>query len=150
SILDSSASRFGLEIDWLPQRVQRAEKGMSRLIFSSLFSSQPPLIPAARTLYESGARCLSRSPASIVEKQLQASANHSCQLGVAPTDPKQRWGYAGTAMDEHPFRVLSRKEFDGLSLDEKLAYLDLDLLAAIYGRNKQVTARPSPKNPAAS
>jgi hypothetical protein len=50
-------------------------------------------------------------------------------------------------MDEHPFRVLSRKEFDGLSLDEKLAYLDLDLLAAIYGRNKQMTARPSPKIP---
>jgi hypothetical protein len=50
-------------------------------------------------------------------------------------------------MDEHPFRVLSRKEFDGLSLDEKLAYLDLDLLAAIYGRNKQMTARPGPHNP---
>jgi hypothetical protein len=53
-------------------------------------------------------------------------------------------------MDEHPFRVLSRKEFDGLSLDEKLAYLDLDLLSAIYGRNKQMTARAGPKNPAAS
>ena len=49
-------------------------------------------------------------------------------------------------MDEHPFRVLSRTEFDGLSLDEKLAYLDLDLLSAIYGRNKQMTARPGPRN----
>ena len=48
------------------------------------------------------------------------------------------------------FRVLSRKEFDGLSLDEKLAYLDLDLLAAIYGRNKKMTTRPSPRNSAAS
>jgi len=53
-------------------------------------------------------------------------------------------------MDEDPFRVLSRKEFDGLSLDEKLAYLDLDLLAAIYGRNKRISGRPSPANPAAS
>ena len=53
-------------------------------------------------------------------------------------------------MDEHPFRVLSRKEFDGLSLDEKLAYLDLDLLAAIYGRGARKLPRPSPANPSAS
>ncbi len=51
-------------------------------------------------------------------------------------------------MDD-PFRVLSRKEFDGLSLDEKLAYLDLDLLAAIYGRNKKLTGQASPRNSAA-
>ena len=33
-------------------------------------------------------------------------------------------------MDD-PFRVLSRKEFDGLSIDEKLAYLDLELISAL-------------------
>jgi hypothetical protein len=38
---------------------------------------------------------------------------------------------------------LSRKEFDGLSLDEKLAYLDLDLLSAIYGP-QQADDRPGP------
>ena len=53
-------------------------------------------------------------------------------------------------MDEDPFRVLSRKEFDGLSLDEKLAYLDLDLLSAIYGRNKRTKGRLNPVNSAAS
>jgi hypothetical protein len=44
-------------------------------------------------------------------------------------------------MDEHPFRVLSRKEFDGLSLDEKLAYLDLDLISAVYGRGVRKESR---------
>ena len=53
-------------------------------------------------------------------------------------------------MDEHPFRVLSRKEFDGLSLDEKLAYLDLDLLAAIYGRGARKAPQPGSANPSAS
>jgi len=33
-------------------------------------------------------------------------------------------------MDD-PFRVLSRKEFDGLSIDEKLAYLDLELISRL-------------------
>ena len=49
-------------------------------------------------------------------------------------------------MDEHPFRVLARKEFDGLSLDEKLAYLDLDLLAAIYARGARKNPQPGPAN----
>jgi len=43
-------------------------------------------------------------------------------------------------MDDDPFRVLSRKEFDGLSIDEKLAFLDLELLAAI-GAGQRRTAR---------
>ena len=33
---------------------------------------------------------------------------------------------------ESPFRILSRREFDGLSLEEKLAYLDLEL-TQLYG-----------------
>ena len=53
------------------------------------------------------------------------------------------------AMDEDPFRVLSRKEFDGLSIDEKLAYLDLELLVAI-GAGGRRTDRPKPVNPSAS
>lgn len=53
-------------------------------------------------------------------------------------------------MDEHPFRVLSRKEFDGLSLDEKLAYLDLDLLAAIYGRGARKVPQHGLANSSAS
>ena len=34
-------------------------------------------------------------------------------------------------MDKDPFHVLSRKEFDGLSIDEKLAFLDLELISAL-------------------
>jgi hypothetical protein len=62
-----------------------------------------------------------------------------------------REGETGTlhAMDEDPFRVLSRKEFDGLSVDEKLAYLDLELLSAIGTRGRR-TDRPTPVNPSAS
>jgi len=52
-------------------------------------------------------------------------------------------------MDEDPFRFLSRKEFDGLSVDEKLAYLDLELLSAM-GAGGRRTDRPRPVNPAES
>jgi len=52
-------------------------------------------------------------------------------------------------MDEDPFRVLSRKEFDGLSVDEKLAYLDLELLSAM-GAGGRKTDRPAPVNPSTS
>ena len=52
-------------------------------------------------------------------------------------------------MDEDPFRFLARKEFDGLSIDEKLAYLDLELLSAIGARGRKAE-RPTPLNPAAS
>jgi len=41
-------------------------------------------------------------------------------------------------MDEDPFRVLSRKEFDGLSIDEKLAFLDLELLKAIGAGQRRI------------
>lgn len=49
-------------------------------------------------------------------------------------------------MDEDPFRFLSRKEFDGLSVDEKLAYLDLELLTAM-GAGGRRTDRNPPANP---
>ena len=52
-------------------------------------------------------------------------------------------------MDEDPFRFLSRKEFDGLSIDEKLAYLDLELLSAAGARGRR-TDRLKPVNPPAS
>ena len=52
-------------------------------------------------------------------------------------------------MDEDPFCVLSRKEFDGLSVDEKLAYLDLELLSAMGARGRK-TDRLKPVNPPAS
>jgi hypothetical protein len=52
-------------------------------------------------------------------------------------------------MDEDPFRFLSRKEFDGLSIDEKLAYLDLELLSAI-GAGRRKTGQHPPTNPSAS
>ena len=52
-------------------------------------------------------------------------------------------------MDEDPFRFLSRKEFDGLSVDEKLAYLDLELLSAI-GAGGRKTDRNAPANPNSS
>jgi hypothetical protein len=51
-------------------------------------------------------------------------------------------------MDEDPFRFLSRKEFDGLSIDEKLAYLDLELLTAM-GAGRRRTDRLKPPDPAA-
>jgi hypothetical protein len=49
-------------------------------------------------------------------------------------------------MDEDAFRFLSRKEFDGLSIDEKLAYLDLELLTAI-GAGQRRADLPKPVNP---
>jgi len=52
-------------------------------------------------------------------------------------------------MDEHPFRMLSRKEFDGLSLEEKLAYLDLELLSASSGGGLRRVDRPTPADPSA-
>ena len=52
-------------------------------------------------------------------------------------------------MDEDPFRFLSRKEFDGLSIDEKLAYLDLELLTAIGTRGRKAE-RPTLVKPSAS
>jgi hypothetical protein len=52
-------------------------------------------------------------------------------------------------MDDDPFRFLSRKEFDGLSVDEKLAYLDLELLSAM-GAGGRKTNRPTPLNPSAA
>ena len=44
-------------------------------------------------------------------------------------------------MDD-PFRVLSRKEFDGLSIDEKLAYLDLELISALADEDDVHPVRP--------
>ena len=44
-------------------------------------------------------------------------------------------------MDD-PFRVLSRKEFDGLSIDEKLAYLDLELISALSNEDDVDPVRP--------
>ena len=44
-------------------------------------------------------------------------------------------------MDD-PFRVLSRKEFDGLSIDEKLAYLDLELISALSDEDDVDPVRP--------
>ena len=44
-------------------------------------------------------------------------------------------------MDD-PFRVLSRKEFDGLSIDEKLAYLDLELISALSDEDDVHPVRP--------
>jgi hypothetical protein len=51
-------------------------------------------------------------------------------------------------MDEDPFRVLSRREFDGLSIDEKLAFLDLELLSAI-GAGQRRTDRLKSVKPTA-
>ena len=44
-------------------------------------------------------------------------------------------------MDD-PFRVLSRKEFDGLSIEEKLAYLDLELISALPDEDDVHAVRP--------
>ena len=44
-------------------------------------------------------------------------------------------------MDD-PFRVLSRKEFDGLSIEEKLAYLDLELISALSDEDDVHPVRP--------
>jgi hypothetical protein len=44
-------------------------------------------------------------------------------------------------MDD-PFRVLSRKEFDGLSIDEKLAYLDLELISQLADEDDVHPVRP--------
>ena len=45
-------------------------------------------------------------------------------------------------MDRDPFRVLTRKEFDGLSIDEKLAYLDLELISALPDEDDVHPVRP--------
>ena len=44
-------------------------------------------------------------------------------------------------MDD-PFRVLTRKEFDGLSIDEKLAYLDLELVSQLSDEDDVDPVRP--------
>ena len=45
-------------------------------------------------------------------------------------------------MNEQPFSVLSRKELEGLSLDEKLAYLDLELISALSDEDDVHPVRP--------
>src|SRR4029078_8936900 len=106
-----------------------------------------------RKLSDARTRCLSLAVGSGIEKQLQpwqacrgpaTAARDARRLRRRPASATLQ------AMDEHPFRMLSRKEFDGLSLEEKLAYLDLELLSASSGGGLRRGGRPPPQGPPAT
>jgi len=73
-----------------------------------------------------------------------ASLGGDKRVGGWPTYKAPVRQYTGSAMErESPFRILSRREFDGLSLEEKLAYLDLELTQLYGDAWQQRRGRPS-------